>query len=398
MPAYRVPGPYCAIERPLFIDSGTLKSCLGDSLGIPIDIMSPSDIACRVASILELEPPTRFIVGVEWLELAERLRPWLTNARSSSVARGTLDLQALYRQVVVAVARRYLGVREEKGRANRGSDVDRFQSNVGIAKEQLGASWCAAFVYTVHSEAASLLGGFTSCPNTAAASYMWYKSAGVNTRYTADQVYAGSSVCLPGDLFVFEEELTTEAAVSDKREKRVEAAKQAYERAIASIKKRMDAAADKAAKKSKTEPVHPTDKQVEESDAGKKAAATRDREIATADREQDDATKQLESGSKLNNHLAQDDQEFFPSHTGIVENFDTDPIRLYTIEGNTNAAGSREGDGVYTKDDRLYWKLDSPPRLLVGKTKRVVAGPSKARKSLPRLYGFVRPQFFVLAN
>lgn len=35
------------------------------------------------------------------------------------------------------------------------------------------------------------------------------------------------------------------------------------------------------------------------------------------------------------------------NHTGIVYDFDNDWI--YTIEGNTNASGSREGDGVYLK-------------------------------------------------
>ncbi len=35
------------------------------------------------------------------------------------------------------------------------------------------------------------------------------------------------------------------------------------------------------------------------------------------------------------------------THTGIVDSYDADYI--YTIEGNTNTSGSREGDGVYTK-------------------------------------------------
>lgn len=38
------------------------------------------------------------------------------------------------------------------------------------------------------------------------------------------------------------------------------------------------------------------------------------------------------------------------NHTGIVYRYDGDHI--YTIEGNTNASGSREGDGVYLKKRR----------------------------------------------
>lgn len=38
---------------------------------------------------------------------------------------------------------------------------------------------------------------------------------------------------------------------------------------------------------------------------------------------------------------------FVPGHTGVV--VAVGPDRAYTVEGNTNAAGSREGDGVYEK-------------------------------------------------
>lgn len=40
-----------------------------------------------------------------------------------------------------------------------------------------------------------------------------------------------------------------------------------------------------------------------------------------------------------------------PGHTGIVER--VEGSKIYTIEGNTNAAGSREGDGVYRKSISL---------------------------------------------
>ena len=35
------------------------------------------------------------------------------------------------------------------------------------------------------------------------------------------------------------------------------------------------------------------------------------------------------------------------AHVGFIDSFDKK--NLYTVEGNTNAAGSREGDGVYRK-------------------------------------------------
>ncbi len=38
-------------------------------------------------------------------------------------------------------------------------------------------------------------------------------------------------------------------------------------------------------------------------------------------------------------------------HTGLVERMDG--YAIHTIEGNTNAAGSREGDGVYRKVRQL---------------------------------------------
>lgn len=38
------------------------------------------------------------------------------------------------------------------------------------------------------------------------------------------------------------------------------------------------------------------------------------------------------------------------NHTGLV--YDYDGTYIYTIEGNTNASGSREGDGVYAKKRR----------------------------------------------
>ncbi len=48
MLVYRMHGPYRAIRRTTFIGSGTLRSSLGQSLGIPIEIVSPVDIASRI--------------------------------------------------------------------------------------------------------------------------------------------------------------------------------------------------------------------------------------------------------------------------------------------------------------------------------------------------------------
>lgn len=42
-----------------------------------------------------------------------------------------------------------------------------------------------------------------------------------------------------------------------------------------------------------------------------------------------------------------------PGHTGLVSHVDADGT-VHTIEGNTNEAGSREGDGVYEKTMDLH--------------------------------------------
>ncbi len=40
-------------------------------------------------------------------------------------------------------------------------------------------------------------------------------------------------------------------------------------------------------------------------------------------------------------------------HTGIVQSYNTATQVLHTIEGNTDASGSRNGDGVYERTDRM---------------------------------------------
>ena len=43
----------------------------------------------------------------------------------------------------------------------------------------------------------------------------------------------------------------------------------------------------------------------------------------------------------------------FPGHTGLVVSYDRTTRTLTTLEGNTNLAGDREGDGVFQRTDRM---------------------------------------------
>jgi hypothetical protein len=59
------------------------------------------------------------------------------------------------------------------------------------------------------------------------------------------------------------------------------------------------------------------------------------------------------TGGRVGTNLARDTGEFFPSHTGIVRGYEPQQQRLVTIEGNTNDDGSRDGIGVFERNDRM---------------------------------------------
>lgn len=185
-------------------------------------------------------------------------------ARSSRMSRtvGTTGLsldQAVYAFVVRQVAMEYLNVREQG--ANRGEDVEGILESAGGSA---GLSWCAAFVYHCHAEAASFLCADTTCPRTLSAVYMVFdgRAAG-NVTFRKQEVLDGSQTPMAGDVFSM-----------------------VHEGPVSAL------------------------------DAGQ--------------------TRRFRRG-----------------HTGIVVSYDRVGNVLTTVEGNTNSQGSRNGDGVYLRTDRM---------------------------------------------
>lgn len=279
---------------------------------------------------------------------------WITEPVRAAMQHGFVPLtsspavQELYSEVVVRVAENYLFVREKKVKGktrNTGEEVEMFQERAG---GKAGEAWCAAFAYFCHSEAAALLGGFTTCPRTRAASFLWYKSKGVNDRYTVAEVRAGSAKPLPGDIFVFEQLVATPGSI-----------KRQYQKDLKEAEAKRPA------------------KQGEGGGGAPGASDAYDAAVKQAEARRDAMTRRLREGAVLGNHLATDDGEFFPSHAGIVKAWDPALPRLTTIEGNTSdgEVGSREGDGVFLRTDRMdvHFKTRWP--------------------KYPQLYGFVRPRF-----
>ncbi|MER6066294.1 peptidoglycan-binding domain-containing protein [Streptomyces sp. NPDC001792] len=101
------------------------------------------------------------------------------------------------------------------------------------------------------------------------------------------------------------------------------------------------------------------------------------------------------------------------THTGLVYDYDDDPDGfIYTIEGNTNADGSPEGDGVYEKKHRRKdayvfgygypafaesiksadpaWK-DKAPKPEPSKPKPPVSKPAPVKTSIVSLDPAVKP-------
>lgn len=293
---------------------------------------------------------------------------WITEPVRAAMQYGYAPLstspavQELYSEVVVRIAENYLYVREAKVRGksrNTGEEVEIFQERAG---GKAGEAWCASFAYYCHSEAAALLGGFTTAPRTRAASFMWYDSKGVNDRYTVADVRSGSVKPLPGDVFVFEQLIATPKSI-----------KKAYEKAL------KDAEALKRQPKN-DEADHAATTPGERLRAGTTAGnanAAYDAAVKAAESTRDALTRALRQGAVTGDHLAKDDRKFFPSHAGIVKAYEPAVPRLTTIEGNTSdgEVGSREGDGVFLRTDRMdvHFKTRWP--------------------KYPQLYGFVRPRF-----
>lgn len=262
-------------------------------------------------------------------------------------------MQEFYGALVVKVAEGYISVRE-KGK-NAGADVESFQKEVKIGK---GNAWCAAFAFACHVRAARMLRGSTTAPQSGNASAMWFYSKNKNTCFTAKAVYEGLATPRPGDLFVFDKVLDSAGAANRDMKKTVSAADRT--RAASSVKAKQDkltgddlAAANKAAKEAY------------------------EQAVADATKARDARTKGMTDGAKLYDGFNKKDP-FVGGHTGVVKSFNEAEKTIVTIEGNTSSGenGSREGDGVFERTDRMD----------------VVNG----RKKYPQLFGFVRPKFVIL--
>ena len=91
---------------------------------------------------------------------------------------------------LLTAARITLGVQEEGGK-NRGHQIDGWNRDVGVP---LGSPWCAAWVYGMHREAATILGVPNPCPKTAGALKLWHLAPEACRR----------PIPAPGDVFVLD--------------------------------------------------------------------------------------------------------------------------------------------------------------------------------------------------
>lgn len=262
-------------------------------------------------------------------------------------------LQELYGALVVKVAESYINV-SEKGK-NAGEDVESFQKEVKIGK---GSAWCAAFAFACHVRAARLLNGSTTAPRSGNASAMWFHSKNKNTCFSAKSVYDGAASPRAGDLFVFDKVLDSAGAANRDMKKTVSAADRA--RAGSLLKAKNDKLTG------------------DELAAAKKAAKEAyDQSVADATKARDARTKGMTDGSKLYDGFSKKDP-FVGGHTGIVKSFNDAEKTIMTIEGNTSSGeyGSREGDGVFERSDRM--------------------DRTNGRRKYPQLFGFVRPKFVIV--
>ncbi|MCB6184304.1 CHAP domain-containing protein [Leeia sp. TBRC 13508] len=90
----------------------------------------------------------------------------------------------------LAVAVSQLGVQEQPKGSNWGPEVSGYLKSVGI---NFAASWCAAFVYWSHDQAAKAMKIANTVPKTGGVLNMWNKS-------TANRV----TVPQPGDVFIMD--------------------------------------------------------------------------------------------------------------------------------------------------------------------------------------------------
>jgi hypothetical protein len=105
---------------------------------------------------------------------------------------------------VLDVAASQIGVMEKPPGSNRGPEVDKYVSTVGLDPKG-GFAWCAAFVYFCFNQAAKTLGRSNPLIKTAGVLDHWEQAlAGGIPTLTAAKVHLNESVVRPGHIFIID--------------------------------------------------------------------------------------------------------------------------------------------------------------------------------------------------
>jgi len=129
------------------------------------------------------------VVGpLTWAELFDDAPPPVIEAPSALLAGA------------VAKALSQEGVREDRGRPNRGPQVDQYLARVGV-DPATGSPWCAAFAYWCFDEAARQLGVSNPCVKTAGVLSHWTR-APLAARVPAEAAFDDPRLIRPGALFI----------------------------------------------------------------------------------------------------------------------------------------------------------------------------------------------------
>ena len=102
-----------------------------------------------------------------------------------------------YRETIISVAKKEVGVREEPKNSNLGERVEMYQRSVG--EYAVGKPWCSCFAYWVCQAAATKYNASTSIRRSGRAISHWYYAPGDNNVFFhVDE----DKLVQPGDLFI----------------------------------------------------------------------------------------------------------------------------------------------------------------------------------------------------
>ncbi|MBX3322750.1 MAG: hypothetical protein KF757_07140 [Phycisphaeraceae bacterium] len=194
MSVQRTPGVMCQCQAGTPVGNGTLARVWSTRSGPAGEGSSALSAVNTIIRALE----TQALVSMSWDDIKNAAEL----ARATEGARPALSIgvtlsQAVYAFAVQQVATQYFHVREQG--ANRGKDVEGILSSAGGSP---GNSWCAAFAFHCHREAADLLCADTTCPRTTRAVFMIFdgRKAG-NLTFPKKSVLDGSRTPMAGDVF-----------------------------------------------------------------------------------------------------------------------------------------------------------------------------------------------------